>query len=404
MAGRVSGFFRARSGNIAVTAALVMPALLGFCGLAGESGFWYFRQRDMQGAADIAAYDGALALRGGATSAVAASSATSGAETSGWNSSIGTITVNTPPVTGTHMTSNAIEVILTENEPRYFSRLFSNGTVPIRVRAVAIYNPNGNTCMLALDKSISGAITFWGNTGVTLTNCDAYSDSISSSGFDVGGSSSATMPCAISVGGVSATSGLTLTSCPSPTTNAAYMPDPYARLPAPSIPNGCASTNGSTLNPGHYCSGLTLKGTTTLNPGVYVIDGGTLKTNGNSSVSGSGVTFYLTNGASISMNGNATLNLSAPTSGTYSGILFYGDRSQGFAVNKVNGTASSVMTGAMYFPTQEVEMLGNFSGAGGCMQIVADQIYMSGSSTFSTNCSAYGLSNLAEPGKVLVAE
>ena len=60
----------------------------------------------------------------------------------------------------------------------------------------------------------------------------------------------------------------------------------------------------------------------------------------------------------------ATVNLTAPTSGTYKGVLLYGDRTGTFTSNKINGTASSTMTGAMYFPSQEVDMLGNFSGAG----------------------------------------
>jgi hypothetical protein len=251
---------------------------------------------------------------------------------------------------------------------------------------------------------MNGAVTFWGSTGATLTSCDAYSDSISPSGFMVGGNGTASMPCALSVGGVSATSGLTLTSCAAPKANAPYLKDPYASVPAPSIPNGCSNGNKSTLDPGRYCGGLNLNGTVAMKPGVYVVDGGTLKTNGSSSVTGSGVTIYLTNGATVSMNGNATVNLSAPTSGTYSGILLFGDRSQAFASNTVNGTAASVMTGALYFASQEVQMVGNFSGTGGCMQIVADQVYLSGNSSFSTNCTAYGMANLPEPGTIVMAE
>ena len=45
-------------------------------------------------------------------------------------------------------------------------------------------------------------------------------------------------------------------------------------------------------------------------------------------------------------NSAVTLNLSAPTSGTYSGILFFGNRNVSGVTNTFNGTASSVMTGA----------------------------------------------------------
>ncbi|MBI3676306.1 MAG: hypothetical protein HY243_06780 [Proteobacteria bacterium] len=393
----------AREGNVAMIAGLVTPMIVGFCGLGGETAYWYFRQRDMQGAVDSAAYNAAVSLRAGDSSSTVSTTATSTATSSGWRSTLGTITVHTPPTSGTHQTSRAVEVILTENEPRYFTSLFNTGTVPITTRAVATYNDLGYACMLALDKSKSGAITFWGNTTSTFSSCNVYSDSISSSSFKVGGSANATMPCALSVGGFSVDSGLHLNSCSAPIGNAPPATDPYASLPAPTIPASCSSVSSS-LSPGKYCSGLSLSGSVTLAPGVYVVTGGDLKINANANLTGSGVTFYLTGGATVQMNGNASVNLTAPTSGTYSGVLMYGDRTQAWASNKINGTASSLMTGAIYFPSQEVQLLGNFSGSGGCMQVVADNIYYSGNSTFSTDCASHGISNVGEPGSVALVE
>ncbi|TJV12931.1 MAG: hypothetical protein E5Y07_33535, partial [Mesorhizobium sp.] len=59
---------------------------------------------------------------------------------------------------------------------------------------------------------------------------------------------------------------------------------------------------------------------------VYVIQGGDFKVNANANISGDGVTIYVAGASRVSMNGNATVTLSAPTSGTYSGVLMYGDR------------------------------------------------------------------------------
>src|SRR5215469_191773 len=101
-------FLHTTRGNIVVVAALATPAIVGFCGLAGETGYWYYRQRDMQGAADVAAYDGVVALRNGLPVETVTSNATSGAQANGWNSSAGTITVNTPPQSGSHQTTNAV--------------------------------------------------------------------------------------------------------------------------------------------------------------------------------------------------------------------------------------------------------------------------------------------------------
>src|SRR4029079_18938819 len=99
--------------------------------------------------------------------------------------------------------------------------------------------------------------------------------------------------------------------------------------------------------------------------GVYVVQGA-LKVNANAVVAGSGVTIFMAGSNSYIMNGNATVSLSAPTSGTYSGVLFYGDRTGTAAQSTFNGTADSLLTGAIYFPRQHVHYLGNLSGTGGC--------------------------------------
>src|SRR5262249_13366244 len=148
--------------------------------------------------------------------------------------------------------------------------------------------------------------------------------------------------------------------------------DPYSSLAAPSTAGNCGNVpNGQNINPGKYC-GLTINSTKTFKPGTYVISGGSFKLNAQAIVDGAGVFFYLTNGATVDFNGSAPVSFSAPTSGTYSGILFFGDRTQGNAIQKFNGNGTSQMTGALYFPTQQVQLNGNFSGANGCMQVVSD--------------------------------
>lgn len=396
---------RSRRGNVAMLTGLLAPALVGFCGLGAETGYWYFRERNLQAAADSAAYDSAMSLRSGASSNVISGVASADAIKTGWVNTQGSITVNTPPTSGPNQNNHSVEVLLTENEQRYFTALFSNGTVPVSVRSVATYNQVAPACMLGLDKSKSKTIQFWGNADANFQSCNIVSDSIASDSFAVGGSARVTAPCVDAVGGDAITAFLDLTSCASVTTNAPYVPDPYADVPSPPV-GACfgGSTNVPILNPNTYCGGLSLKNNVALNPGVYVISGGTLKINANANIVGTGVTFFLTNGATLSFNGNATINLTAPTSGTYSGLVFYGDRSQPNAINTVNGNASSSITGAMYFASQELDFLGNFSGANGCTQVVADTIYYTGSATFNTNCANSGMKTISVPGNVSLAE
>ena len=395
-----------RSGNIAIITALCSPVLVGFCGFGAETGYWYFRQTDVQAAADIAAYNGTMALRGGSSSDVVTTTATTGATNSGWRAAQGAITVHTPPTSGAHQDSKSVEVLLTENETRFFTGLFFQGTVPISTRAVATYLAAGNACMVGLNHSADNTVQFWGNANANFTACNIVSDSSSSTAFSVGGSANVTVPCVDVVGGSSTTSGLVLTTCGSVTTKAPFVPDPYANLasPTPATCPGGGATVTNPLNPGTYCGGLTLQGTVSLNAGVYIISGGTFKINANANVTGTDVTIYLTNGATLDFNGSAQINLTAPTTGTYAGILLYGDRSQGNAINKINGNNSSNLTGAIYFPTQQIQFLGNFSGNGGCTQVIADTIYYTGSGVFKTNCAGTGMATIQVPGSVKLVE
>jgi len=394
-----SSWWKSQPGNIAIISALTMPCLVGFCGIGADVGYWYYRQRVVQAAADVTAYNAIVALASGTSTATIKSGASGDATSNGWNSSAGTITVNMPPKTGTHKDANSAEVILTENEPRFFTGMFSKTTVNISTRAVATYFGAGNACMLALNKTAKNAFQFWGHNTTTLNNCNAVSDSLNSSSLSVGGNATLTAPCVIAAGGVVVSSTLNLTSCKSPIQQAHYTPDPYSSLAAPTIPKNCTNPPKSgNLSPGKYCGGLSIKDTRTLNPGVYIISGGTFDMNANANITGTGVMFYLTGGATIQFNGNAQFHLTAATTttagGTDAGILFFSDRSQSNINQTVNGTSNSVLTGALYFPTQALTINGDYSGANGCMQVVADTITYSGNATLTSSCPGTGLTGI----------
>ena len=400
----IARFRRSRAGNVAIIASMALPALIGFCGLGSDIGYWYYRQRVVQAAADIAAYNATVALRGGATTSEVESIAASSASDNGWNSAIGTITVNTPPDSGSYQNAQSVEVILKENEPRYFTAMFSSSTVPENSRAVATFTYATDACMLALNKNASGAMTFWGNASADFTDCNVVSNSLANDSFKLGGSANVSTPCVRTAGEAVVSATLSMTDCDSIITSAPQADDPYASLPAPTIPDDCASPSGSVYSPGKYCGGLSINSTATLQPGVYVIDGGTLKLNASADISGTGVTFYLTNGATLSFNGNATLDLTAPTSGTYAGVLMFGDRTQSYATNTINGNSYSNLTGAIYFPSQDVRFLGNFGGSNGCLQVVASTIYYTGSASFHSDCAGTGMGTIKVPGSVTLVE
>jgi hypothetical protein len=380
-------------GNIAIATALTVPLLAGGAGFGVETAYWYHKDLELQQAADKAAYTAALEKRAGSNSSKILNTATYIATENGYQP--GTLAVNYPPSAGTYAgDTKAIEVELSITLPRYFTSFFFDDMVSESVRAVAIMQTAANACVLALSTTLSSAAKFSGSSNLNLVGCTVMSNSMASDSVQVQGSATLTTDCIIAVGNVSLTSGATMTECPGAITNAPPAADPFADVPVPSsagptFPNA----NGSVLQPGHYTNGMNLSGTKTLSSGVYVVSGGNFKINANANISGSGVTIYFTAGTSVSINGTATVDLSAPTSGTYSGMLFFGDRSATDNVT-LNGTADSKLTGAIYFANQDINYLGNFSGNGGCTQVVGKTVEWSGNTTINQDCTAYGMKTI----------
>ncbi|WP_292431485.1 pilus assembly protein TadG-related protein [Mesorhizobium sp.] len=380
--------------------ALTLPVVVGGAGLGVETSYWYYSSLKLQATADAAAYAGALEKIQGSDTATITTAATQSAASNGLGD--GTITVHTPPTSGPHTANKAVEVILNQNLDRVFTSIFSESKVPEQARAVALITDASKACNVALSQSASQAVLYSGSTTVKQNGCVTMANSIASDAIKVQGSASLQTDCLISAGGVVLNNPVTMV-CKSPITQALPTSDPFSSLPTPAATNPCQNDKKTTLNEGTYCNGLSLSGNVTLKPGVYVVQGN-LKINAGAVVSGSGVTIFMSGSSTVSMNGNATVTLSAPTSGIYSGVLFYGDRNGTSAKSNFNGTATSLLTGAIYFPRQEVDYLGNFSGKNGCTQVVADTIQWSGSSTINQDCSSLGMKDIPAAPSIAIVE
>jgi hypothetical protein len=89
------------------------------------------------------------------------------------------------------------------------------------------------------------------------------------------------------------------------------------------------------------------------------------------------------------MNGGARISMTAPSTGTYAGILFYQDRrASNMATNIINGNSTSLLQGALYFPRQELQMNGTSGMNTRCLQIVARRIDWRGNNNLQNICPA----------------
>ena len=146
-----------------------------------------------------------------------------------------------------------------------------------------------------------------------------------------------------------------------------------------------------TLQPGKYFGGIKITGNAqvSFSPGTYILAGGGLTVTGNSTLHGTGVTFYDTSAtgysyAPIDLTGNETATLSAPTSGTFEGFLFFQDPTvaAGSAGATIVGNSSSTFDGIVYFPSTAITYVGN-SGGSGYTILIGYTISVTGNSSFT---------------------
>ena len=95
--------------------------------------------------------------------------------------------------------------------------------------------------------------------------------------------------------------------------------------------------------------------------------------------------------------GFSNVNVSAPTSGTYSFLLFVGPKTNAAGVLMSGGSGAS-MSGAFYVPDAAFTMSGGAyinTISGGCLQIVANSVSMSGGTTAASTCISSGSTSTA---------
>jgi Flp pilus assembly protein TadG len=412
-AGRiVTTLWHSEGGGILTIWAILLPVVVGMMGVGLETGTWYLDKRNLQAAADAAAISAAYET----TTAGRTSAAQSSVSANGYASGSGvTVSMNNPPLTGTYTSNtNAVEIILTRSQNRLFSSLFLSSNPSVKARSVALATITSSAaCILALKTSGDNAVYINGSTSVYTPNCSIAANSDHREAIYINGNAAVNVLTLYTRGNYRLNGGSTLTTSQSPTVNGtSSVSDPYSGVNLPSIGscgynNYLANSGASvTLNPGVYCNGFTINGGATahLNPGVYIMDRGAFLINGGSTLTGTNATIILTsstgsNHATATINGNSTVTLSAPTSGTYSGIAFYQDRgAQAGNDNLFNGGSTMNITGALYFPRGDITFNGgNSTSSPACSQVIGYTVYFNGNSNLTDNCPSAGMQTMTLP-------
>lgn len=416
-----------RRGNALVIAGACLPLVVGAAGLATDTIQWTLWKRQLQRAADSAAIAGVYD-REAANGATTTTEATVAHDlTLNLHTWMG-LKSGYPQVTypgNSGQTTNQVKVTLAVQQSLPFSSMFMTAAPTIIVNSTAASVPaGGDACVQAqeTDPTKTG-VNITGNAGIDMPDCVIYSNSPASNSAAAGGSSNVNADSVATVGGVQQSNNWHVNAY---RPYSPPLPDPFANVtPNPADMNCATKTvvQGSkniieevaldeTTNLSDYPSGTNCfkslsvgaNQTLTLPPGTYYINGGGAFIQGN--LNCTGCTIVLTNKDPTStsigqfkVNSSAEVNLSAPTSGTFRGIAIYQDRRAGDSSpgNKINGNSNSKITGALYFPKQELEYNGTGTSTATCTMFVARRINFSGNSSTSnkfkklSDCSAEGL-------------
>lgn len=386
-------------GSILLTSALLLSVFIGSIGLGVDVANWYDSRLRLQTSADAAVRSAMLAkLQGATTNGALVAAARMQAERNGYDSSLGTITIYAPPRPADFADGDGVEVVLTHSVERQFTRIFRDDDIFLEAIAIAVPISSAPPCILAMNASESATVSVSGSSSLTAIGCEIASNSTNPNAVSVQGSASLAAKCVSSAGAIPTASGMTL-ECGAPHEYASAIADPFQAKPFPAASGPCLATSKlqgkkgipAVGLPGRYCGGLSIQGLAVLAPGPYVIDGGTLSINGGASVTGLGVTFLLTNGAKVVVNGGADVNLQASTTEPYAGMLFYADPANGMVSHNISGGTNAVFDGALYFPNQEVAFSGSTDMAGVCTVIIADAVEITGNAGLSTDCEHVNL-------------
>jgi len=343
-----------------------------------------------------------------------------------------------------------VEALVTVVQPTYFMQIFGVGSETITARAVATNTgggaAGGSGCIYTLGtptKKIQASTAGISSSGSVILNAPTCGIVDNGNLVANGGKNLDIQAGSIGVGGHYSGPGCSPTSgvCPPPVTAMPYSGDPFSgKYPVPTY----GASNGPIKFTAGNCTGSGCAGNVTCSAGtcavlagtyddicidnnqkvnfgagMYVITGASTCSNNvefqinagstvcsstNADCSGmvasqnAGVTFYLTGSASVNVDGTAQVQLAAPNSGTYEGLLFYQDPNDTTGAT-LSGNSASLYQGAIYMPTADLTFGGNanFNNGAAYTVIVVDQLSFAGNPDVNLKSNLSGLANGGGP-------
>ena len=219
-------------------------------------------------------------------------------------------------------------------------------------------------CLLSMDISANPGITFKGKGTFKGPDCAIRSNATTDQSMLFDGSPNVSAKLICAAGRIRNASNGTVT--PAPTENCAPIPNPLADWIAPSVSSACTysglsrSSSNETLTPGVYCGNTNINADhVTLNPGVYVIQNGTMAVKGNTDLRGEGVLLLMSGNSSLEMISSGDLTLTADSTISEKSVVIAQRSSSSTGSVLLSGNTKFEVQGSVNLPNHVITATGN---------------------------------------------
>lgn len=405
---KIRRFAADRRANFAVTAGAIAPVLLGVAGLAFDFSIYSAQRSSMQETADQAVL---AAVREAALQ--------------GWNTNVANAVVDNfvssslgqesfataeySAMVSVDQKNNRVKVSIRQDGHGYLMLGFVKSNPQIEVTSEAALASATNICVLTLDESAQEALVAR-KAAITGNGCSFFANSLNKKAIYAEKSAMMSADTICSAGGYS---GALSNYNPKPVTDCPRVPDPLSQRPPPTF-SGCDHKNMEidggkvTLYPGVYCGGLKVTGSTEvfLKPGIYVIKDGEFSLQGNATVEGEHVGFYLTGDTAKTRIANSTtISLTAPKNGEMAGILFFEARNTPKGREfEISSKDARTLIGTIYLPNGYLSVKGksDFASASEWTAIIAREVRIDDGPVLELN-SDYDATDIPVPQGISAA-
>ncbi len=339
-------FRRDERGTVAVVFSVSLAALLGVTGIALDYSRAASAQRRMAAATDAAALAAVGALEPSRVDTAMRLFASNYAGAA------------TPQV---DISGDTVTVSARDAVPTTISQILGIDRLPIEARSVAraAAAKVAPQCILLLEPEETGLYV---NSDSRLdADCGVQVNSMHATEAFLANSNSHVATARLHVSGTSRLNAGS-TATPPPLDDKAGQADPLLELPEPAA-GGCNHTDFTintgvtlTMTPGVYCGDTVVNSgaTANLQPGIYVFRDGEFLVNSLSRVTGTEVMLHFTGtNARLNVNSDSALDVTAPRSGTYAGVLMFQSRATATTdapAFTINSDGDTRIEGTVYLP------------------------------------------------------